>query len=236
MALKKSEKMMVGYGLIAGGIAIVVGLGLPQLDAFNASNGQVNDMNQQIKDLAVQKETLTAQITLLEKNTDIPPGIDIRTYTADNKEQTIKEMLDGVVGLATEAGNRFISLTPSDADPVIPPPAATADKGKDAATGAAQTPAAGATASGDDKKDAALPPPIMSTFGYDLAIRGTYDSIQNFLKAMDGQKELLEISGIRLENEAGNDQVNSSGERITDPSAPIRLTAKLRLAMQPVGP
>lgn len=234
MALKKSEKMMVGYGLIAGGIAIVVGLGLPQLDAFNASNTQVNDMNQQIKDLAVQKETLTAQIALLEKNTDIPPGIDIRTYTADNKEQTIKEMLDGVVSLATEAGNRFISLTPADADPVIPSPAPTADKGKDAAaTGTAQSSAADADS---DKKQSALPPPIMSTFGYDLAIRGTYDSIQNFLKAMDGQKELLEISGIRLENEAGNDQVNSSGERITDPSAPIRLTAKLRLAMQPVGP
>lgn len=234
MALKKSEKMMVGYGLIAGGIAIVVGLGLPQLDAFNASNTQVNDMNQQIKDLAVQKETLNAQITLLEKNTDIPPGIEIRTYTADNKEQTIKELLDGVVGLATEAGNRFISLTPAEADPVIPPPPPTPDKSKDAAATAGTTPAP-ATGTGDEKKEPVLPPPIMSTFGYDLAIRGTYDSIQNFLRAMDAQKELLEISGIRLENEAGSDQVNSSGEKITDSSAPIRLTAKLRLAMQPVG-
>lgn len=234
MALKKSEKLLVGGALIAGGIALFIGVGLPQWDAYTSSNTQVTDLNQQITDLGTQKETLNAQIALLEKNTDIPPGIEIKTYTPDNKEAIIKEQLDEVVGLATRAGNKFISLTPTEAEPILPPPKAP-EKGKngEAAANPEATGTADASASGD-KKEPVMPDPILSTFGYDLAVRGTYNSIQNFLKLMDEQRALLEVSGIRLENEAGGDQTASAGDKVIDPSAPIRLTAKLRLALQPV--
>lgn len=236
MALKKSEKLLVGGGLIVGGIALFIGLGLPQWDAYSNSNSQVTDLNQQITDLGVQKDTLNAQIALLEKNTDIPPGIEIKTYTPDTKEATIKELLDQVVGMATQAGNKFISLTPTEAEPILPPAPASKD-GKAKEGDAAKTTEAGAAAAADangEKKEPVLPAPILSTFGYDLAIRGTYNSIQNFLKLMDDQKALLEISAIRLENEAASDPAAGGGDKVTDPSAPIRLTAKLRLALQPI--
>lgn len=231
MALKKSEKLLVGGGLIVGGIALFIGMGLPQWDAYSNSNSQVADLNQQITDLGVQKDTLNAQIALLEKNTDIPPGIEIKTYTADTKEVTIKELLDQVVGMATQAGNKFISLTPTEAEPILPEPKE-AEKGKGDAK--ATDAAAPATEANGENKEPVLPDPILSTFGYDLAIRGTYNSIQNFLKLMDDQKALLEINGIRLENELASDAASGGGDKISDPSAPIRLTAKLRLALQPV--
>lgn len=227
MALKKSEKNLIGIALIAGGIAIMIGAGLPQWDAFIANGAKVGSLNDEIKSLASQKESLSAQIAVLEKNTDIPAGIEIKTYKPNAKEQAIKDMLDQLVAMATETGNRLIRLTPSEE---VVAPAAKAGEKNAVANG---NPSAAANVS-SGQKDNAPPAPQLDSFGYDLVVRGTYDTVQAFLKQSASRKALMEIGDLVLEDDAAGGK-NQSGERITDPSAPIRLTAKVRLVLQPVN-
>lgn len=247
MALKQSEKTLVGIALMAGSIALFVGLGLPQWDAASASQAQIASLEEEVKNLDAQKSNLNAQIVLLQKNTDIPAGIEIRTYNDNNREQIIKEFLDNITNLATDAGNKFISLTPGEAIPILgvgkdgeATTAKPGDKSATTATSTANTSSATTqagttnTPTAGDTSATLQPTPILSTFGYELAIRGTYDTIQSFLRAMDEQKSLLEISGITLENELGGTMTGSSSQ-IADPNYPIRLTARIRLALQPEG-
>jgi hypothetical protein len=195
----------------------------------------VTTLNEEMTSLKSQKETLTAQIALLERNTDIPPGVNIKTYTPENKAEVIKELLDQVVSLATGAGNKFISLKPAEVTPLVAPPE---EKKEDDKTKAADaTPATGATDATKPEGEAeALPPPLLNTFGYEMAVRGSYDTIHHFLKAMTEQKELLEISGINIAYESMASGTSGSDSKVLDPNYPIRLTATIRLALQPVSP
>jgi hypothetical protein len=246
MGLKRSEKMLVGLGMMAGGLALLIGVGLPQWDAYSATNTQIAALNDEIKLMDSQKTSLNAQIALLEKNTDIPPDIHIRTYTEQSKDEVIKAMLDQLVNMATDTGNKFISLSPDEtAAPIVaPPPAADKDKAKDGkAQGNQATPTASTSATGsaaadqpaDPNAPPEVPPPILSTFGYNLSIRGTYDTLQHFLRSLDSQKELMEVSAILVENEAGADRAGggSGAATTSDPMHPLKLTASVRIVLQP---
>lgn len=242
MALNQNEKKMVGAALVAGGLAIFVGLGLPQFDAYTAGNTQLNTLIDEQKNLQLEKESLIGQIAILEKNTDIPPDIKVKTYTDDNREVVIKQMLNQVVELATGVGNQFISLSPTEVDPLISTSSGAPEKG-DAGTPEAQgeTPepqskSSEATASASEGEAGASPPPMLNTFGYQLAIRGTYQTIQNFLKQMAQERELMEITTINVVNESNTSSSTGSAEAVADPGAPIKLTVTIRLAMQQVSP
>jgi len=239
MALKKSEKNLVGIASIAVGGAIIMMVAMPQWDSWNASNNQVNSLKEEIKNFTTQQESLNAQIALLKQHTDVPLGVTIRTYNEGNREQIIKALLDHVVNLAMGAGNRFISLKPSEAAPMIPPPppsAATAKTATTTTTTSASTTSTTSTTTSTTQDanaaaEAAVAPPPLTTFGYDMAIRGSYDTLQRFLRIMGQQKELLEIVSLTLDNEALKGKVGSA---VTpDPSRPLKLTAHLRLAIQP---
>jgi Tfp pilus assembly major pilin PilA len=247
MALKQSEKTLVGVAMIAAGIALVVGVGLPQYDAYNASNTELTTLKDEIISLESQKTTLAAQIRILEQNTDIPSDIKVKTFTADTRERAIKQMLDQAVELASGTGNVFISLSPVEVDPLTNTAEAANPEGQqgDAAAGQNQeatAPDAGANASSGDSGESKEPPPppapTLSTFGYELAVRGTYDTIQKFLQAMTQQKELMEVLQVTLENEANasSGSASSSNSTLASSKAPIKLTATLRLAMQQVEP
>jgi septal ring-binding cell division protein DamX len=246
MALKKSEKNLVGIASIAVGGAIIMMVAMPQWDGWNASNNQVNSLKEEIKNLATQQSSLEGQVAILRQHTDVPSNITIRTYNEENREQIIKSLLDHVVNLAVSAGNRFISLKPSDAAPMIAPPPKT---GAVATTPASTstttttsttstTPAAATTttttsttATANAEAAAAVAPPPLTTFGYDLSVRGSYDTLQRFLRVMGQQKELLEIVSLTLDNEAVHGKPGSNGA--PDPNRPLKLTAHLRLAIQP---
>lgn len=256
--MKKSERTLVGVVGIAGGLVLFFLLALPQWDSFSSKNTQVTALKDEVKNLETQKTTLDAQITLLERNTDIPPGITIRKYNEDTRAQIIKELLDKAVTLSTSVGNRFISLIPAEVEAIItpPPPAATGTTPASVSTTApgaatsttatatttpattgtttAATTGTATTATGQTDPASTLPKPLLSSFGYDLAIRGTYDSLQRFLKTMDVEKELMEITNITLENEiSAIPGATSATGVLPDPQYPIRMTARIRLAMQP---
>ncbi len=255
MALKQSEKTLVGVAMIAAGIALVVAVGLPQFDAYNASNTELTSLKDEITSLETQKTSLAAQIKILEKNTDIPSDIKVKTFTPDTREQMIKQMLDQAVGLASGTGNIFISLSPVEVAPFPGTAEAAAKDGQsgDAAQGENKDTAnsdqsesadasAGAEASGADGESKEPPPPpapTLSTFGYELAVRGTYDTIQKFLQKMTQQKELMEILEMTLENEAtatSGSSSSSGSSTLANPKSPIKLKVTLRLAMQQVEP
>ncbi len=246
MALKQSEKTLVGVAMIAAGIALVVAVGLPQYDAYNASNTELTTLKDEITSLEAQKTSLAAQIRILEQNTDIPSDIKVKTFTVDTREQAIKQMLDQAVELASETGNVFISLSPVEVAPFAgTAEAATGDgqegepapgENKDATAPDASADASGGN--GESKEPPPPPAPTLSTFGYELAVRGTYDTIQKFLQAMTQQKELMEVLQVTLENEANaaSGSASSSSAALASSKAPIKLTATLRLAMQQVEP
>jgi hypothetical protein len=214
---------------------------MPQWDSWNASNNQVNALKEEIKNFTAQQDSLKAQVALLRQHTDVPLGVTIRTYNEGNREQIIKALLDHVVNLAMGAGNRFISLKPSDAAPMIPPPAPSASAAKTTTTtttstttaASATTSTSTSTTDANAEAEAAVAPPPLTTFGYDMAIRGSYDTLQRFLRIMGQQKELLEIVSLTLDNEAVKGKAASSSAGIPDPSRPLKLTAHLRLAIQP---
>lgn len=227
MALKQNEKTLVGVALLAGGIGLFVAVGMPQFDEYTAASEQLTTLNEELTALQGQKESLAAQIAILEKNTDIPPDIKVKTYTAKNREEVIKQMLDQVVGLATGAGNRFISLKPAEVAPMVAVAPVEEEAGK--AKGQANS------NNGNAEAPPEIPPPMLNTFGYELSVRGSYDSVQRFLKAIAGEKELMEISAINVVNET-NMGTPVGPDTLADPSYPIKLTATIRLAMQQVLP
>jgi hypothetical protein len=215
MALKKSEKNLIGIMMIVGGLGLVGLVGLPQWDQYQANNFQMFELQSKLQEAQASKENLTTRIQLLEQRI-APPDVEIRKYTSADKERQIKEILDDVVRTATRTSNKFISLEPKEVPPVIPPPPPPENNNQQAS---------------NNSEPAPPPPALLDTFGYELSIRGTYDSVQNFLRAMDQNKELMELSSIVVENETATADQHDD----VDYSAPIRLTAVLRLVMQPGG-
>jgi len=151
--------------------------------------------------------------------------------------------LDHVVNLATDAGNKLISLSPVTVPPFLTPKpkpnAAAATNGASTPANAPAAPNAPALPTpGTDDKTAALQQaedsmPALVTKGYELSVRGTYDSLQGFLRAMNQQAMVLDMMNFELDNEAANvtpGAANSTG----DPSLPLRLKITLRLALQRV--
>jgi len=245
--MKNSEKQLVGIAILAAGIYVVISFGLPQWDAFTTNNAKAASLRDDLKSTQSQKESLNLQIALLEKNIDIPSDIQVKTFTDDTEAQATKEVLDHVVNLATDAGNKLVSLNPATVPPFLTPKPkpqnATNASGAATANGAStpatpNTPAVPTAAATTDDKTAALEqaqdslPPLV-TKGYELTVRGTYNSLQGFLRSMDKQAMVLDMMNFELENEAAN-STPGAPNNAGDPSLPLRLKITLRLALQRV--
>ncbi len=259
--MKRSEKMLIGGGMILVGLGILGMFGSEQWNNFSNNTIQADTLNKEIQSMTQQQEGLQRSIENLKKGVDLPQNITIREYTPETRDAIIKAVVDQVVGKATASGNTLISLTPVTVDPFIPadvpetpdpnapadPNAAPADGSTPPAEGgeaAAPNPDAVDPASTGapviaigEQAPAGPPKPALETFGYELAIRGTYDSLQSFLRSLASNKELMEVLNIRIENETGvsrvmPDKSTGTGDVALDPSRPIKLTATIRLVMQ----
>ena len=232
--------------MAVAGIAVVFAAGLPQWDATSANISKASSLKDELKSSETQQESLKLQISMLEKNIDIPSDIEIKTFNDNNEEQATKELLDHVVNLATTGGNKFISLSPAEVAPfwTPPPPPKTQDPNAPAAptdAAASAAPAASATdtpAATDPNAAAAAASSAASllvTKGYDLTIRGTYTSLQSFLRAMDKQRMIFDMSNFDLESESSSTTADA-GSTVSDPDFPLRLKVTLRLALQHLEP
>lgn len=231
MALKEREQKLIGAMLIVGAIAAFVGVGLPNFDTISKSLAKKKELEDENKSLDTQKATLETSVKALQEAARLPNDMQVRQYTAETQQKVVKELLDSVIKYSAKNGNTVVYLKPwADVPKILPPPPPV----DTTAAAAAGTP--GATT-----PPATTPPPspadMLTTVGYEFAMRGTYQTIQNFLEAMDEQKEILELNSIQLVNEAGADRVGGKGaipstDVLKDPTKPIRLTVKLRLVLE----
>ena len=216
----KRDKIALGLLLFAGaGILIVVAL--PIWDSFNANMAKKNQDEAGIASLTEKINSLNTEIQAIQSDVPMPSGVEVRKFKTDSREEVVKDIVDNVVKKATAPGNKLVYLLPFPADPIKPP----------------LTPEQEQAVKDGKMSEPASP---YDTIGYDLAVRGTYGSIQDFLSALDNQREIVEVVSIALVNEAGVDRAGtkppnfniSGADVILDPSKPIRLTAKLRLILE----
>lgn len=255
--MKRSEKMLIGGGMIVVGLGVLGMFGSEQWTNFSNNTIQADTLNKEIQAMTQQQQGLQRSIDTLKKGVDLPENITIQEYTPETRDAVIKAVVDQVVGKATSTGNTLISLSPATVDPFIPAedpeakdPNAAADPNAAPAEGADPnaTPAdpnaepvdpaaTGAPVITIGEQASGPPKPSLETFGYELIIRGTYDSLQAFLRSLASNRELMEVMNIRLENETGVSRVmpdasTGGGDVALDPSRPIKMTATLRLVMQ----
>ncbi|MEB3287168.1 MAG: hypothetical protein VKJ04_06660 [Vampirovibrionales bacterium] len=239
MALKKSEKQLVAVMLFVCAGAAVFMLGLPNLKLIQESWAAKTSLETEIKNSDTVESSLRVQVETLKQQMKLPNDIIIRKHTPENLQANVKEILNKVLKLASRNNNKIISLAPwSEVPPILPPQAAAAVP--------AETQANTENAGGEDEKPAAPAPPPLTVVGYELSLRGSFEAVQGFLKEMEKQTELVDISSIQIVNEQGPDrgaEDRSSGGRseqnetsdapIMDPTKPIKLIAQLRLVLEP---
>ena len=257
MGMTKKDQAIVGVGLIAVGL---VGFGMlalmPQVDAITAGWTSIESTKKQLAQLELQKSTLESHIAQYRDEKKIPQDIILRTYKPGRIASVMKEMVGTIVSMATQNGSTLISLKPVGLDapfgkdengggntppptgptPVAPPePVATS-----ATTAAAPNPveAVANAVTGNSSEPAAPPKPLspgLQGYGYDLVVRGSYSNIQSFLASLNKNKELIEVSNILIENEAGSERQDTDGIK-SDFSRPIKLTTRLKLILLPDKP
>ncbi|MEM0952224.1 MAG: hypothetical protein AAGI66_08810 [Cyanobacteria bacterium P01_H01_bin.74] len=238
MALKSSEKNLIGIALIVGGIALFFALGLPQWDEYSAKKNEIETLKIEKQNLENQKTVLGTQIKVLEKQVNTPLGFDVVTYTEPTKAKMIKAMLDHVINLSSQAGNLFIKLSSVEK---TPQEIAQEQAAAQAQLASKQNPDKNnllANLTSDDANTAEEPvvlPPSLNTFKYQLSVRGSYASIQKFLQLIDSQKALLALSDLTLENEQISLENTGDGQTVFDPTHPIKLTVNLLITMQNVS-
>ena len=148
----------------------------------------------------------------LKKLKELPDNITVRQFEPDTFQQKVKSMLDSIVNLSTLNGNDLIALSPWQA-PGIPVPPPKLDK------------------EGNPIPEE-HPKPKLETFGYELVVRGDYRSIIGFIASLNDHGELIEITDVKLENEAGENRSTTTSEAL-NPFKPIKLTTRLVLFLQP---
>lgn len=222
MAMSAHESRLIGILLLIGGF---VGIGammiLPEWDSISARNKTIEQAETNIAQLSQTEKTLRAQVDNYKSDKNLPKEYNLRTFTPQTLAPVVKEMVNTIVKLADKAGTGFISLEPYT---ITAPAAPTPKKGKKGAKA---------------KEDTTPPKPELSYYGYELALRGNYQNVLLFLESLNDHRELIEVSEITLENEAGPQRQGGGAvkhEFLLDPNKPLKLTAKLKLILLPEKP
>ena len=238
MALKHREKLLVGVMLIGLSLYLLIVVGLGQFNQLTTNLKTIDESKEKTELLISQKAKLQAEVVELKNLSLLPPGIKIMTYANQNQEVRVKELLDTVVNMATENNNKLVRLTPTSVPPLVQPVAPSTNKKKNKKKG---------------KEEPEAPKPVINAHvaGYEIAIRGTYASIDAFLQAMDKYEYVVEFFDTAILNEAGPirdlsfkrkrgnkrsksvDVKDFVGEKeFYDASKPVILNAKLRLLLE----
>lgn len=230
--MKAREKTIVGVGLMAGGIFLMMQFGLPQWDQFTANLNTINSAGARLQNFQATRDALANEVRKLRNTDTLPAAVQIREFSGDNLQEMVKGMLDDVVGFAAANNNKLVQLKPYAADPFIKPPQLENDN----------TPFGQKKELTPEQEKQLEESRQLQTIGYELVIRGTYGTIQSFLKDMEQYGELVEISSIELVNEAGADRSGTDplvdggqADVLFDPSRPIRATMNLRLGLKRAG-
>jgi hypothetical protein len=262
MALSAREKWLVTLAIGALGIGGAGFFGaMPAFNAMAETKNKLSSAQQEVGQLQTQEAAMQQDLQRYKQSQAIPPELTIRTFEPTSMEQNIKEMLDEVIRLGTQRGNAFISLEPvaiavpppskpNEPKRFSPPGAVPKDipadgKANNTATAVAPTAGGPVAAVGPDGQpltasDEPDPNTLLKVFGYNLAFRGNYDNLLNFLASLNQHKELVEVVKVTLQNEGGPQRVVgttvsalTASEAAMKASKPIKMTLDVRLIMQP---
>jgi hypothetical protein len=225
--MKSGEKMI---GLIVGVAAVWLGgiffLVMPRWKELSASWDSVKALKSEQETLKAQETSLTQKISAYGAREFIPKGIQLRPYSLDSFDKSLKIVLDTLVEIALEQGNLFISLEPDkegDSTPSVEPSSQNT-----------ATPAAPATAEAPNSPPPA-PPPIqaqLKSFGYKMSVRGSYDEVIGFLNALSKLREVMAVRQIVLINEAAPAATGAaSSDAFVNPLKPLRLDTFIQIYM-----
>ena len=164
---------------------------------------------------------------------EVPAEVHLREFASeDDLQPLVKDVLNDIVGFADAHNNKLIVLKPYAAEPFIKPPPEPETGG--IRRNAQKAPSPEEQQKLDEQRKLANQ---IRTIGYEMAIRGTYGTIQSFLKEMEQYDQLVEINTITLLNEAGADRSGANPlvkgkDVLFDPARPIRATMMLRLGLK----
>ncbi|MEB3206421.1 MAG: hypothetical protein VKK59_03615 [Vampirovibrionales bacterium] len=221
------EKMLV---LLLGLITVWVGglfyLVIPRWQELSAVWQSVQALKTQNESLMAQEASLKQQITDYGNRQLIPKGIQIRAYSPETYDKSLKVVLDTLTQIALENGNLFISLEPDKVgdsvtgkEPQKTEKNDTTTPRSTAPTTASQPPALPAT----EKTQ-------LKSFGYRMTFRGTYNDIIGFLNAIASLPEVLGIRQIDLINEIAPIDTTLD-EGVSNPLKPLRLDVFVQIFM-----
>lgn len=245
MATSKEKTMLLGValaGVLGVGLIYVLMPGIGDVSHKLTSLGQ---LAVDIEGLKTQRENLQMELQALGQKKLDDEGLRIRRYDAEQKDATIKIMLNGVMKLMEKAGTQFISLEPVETKPytieIKSNSSSTPDPSLDPNDPNA-VPADPALAEGADPAladpalaaDGTAPAPkassrsmTLDTVGYQISVRGAYTEIAAFLEGVNQLPDLVEVKNISFSNELGRDRKEQrEGEKsVSDKAKPIRLNA-----------
>jgi hypothetical protein len=82
-------------------------------------------------------------------------------------------------------------------------------------------------------------PNEINTYAYTLSLRGTFDTLKDFISSLSENPEIVEITSIEMKNEVGPDRVKddmgatSQEQDRSDPARPIKLVVNMKLYLLP---
>lgn len=286
MAISAKEKKLIAGAMLAGAVGIVFLLVMPAIDALNALNSSITSKDTEITTQNSALQAKKQELGQKQANQQLPEDINIRVFEAESFDKNVKLMLDTIIQAVTKSNNRLIKLEPTSKQgdlndtstgtlsnpnpptPAVDPNALPGDAGAPSATPTDGSVPPAPVAAGIDPNAGA--PNILGAstnstgslgnqiqyFAYTLTIRGTYDSLMEFIGDLSNNPELIEITSIAMKNEVGpervkgkegggstdvvqipgeeQDQEDQNQEKaLVDPAKPIRLTLKMKLLLIP---
>ena len=252
MALAKREKNLIGIVIIVLAIAVGLLIGEPQFKQLQNNLSQKQQIETELQGLGLQKNALNSELQSLRASTGLTSmglsDVTFRKVSFSEKEAVVKDILDMLIQKATANSNKLIELKPDenfgfnngsmpqiDLQSVLnklssdPEMTTFTDEEKRIF---AKAPTDNLT---DEQITAQLsaqeyvrnnPQPYEEA--YQIAVRGTFLSLQSFLEDLQAMEDIVAFRDIKLINESGADrsgiEPGVEGEDVLyDPAMPIRL-------------
>lgn len=250
MALTQRENtyliILLCVCILFGGMLLLV---VPQYKIFTQQFQKLGNVKSQSESLNLQKTVLIQDINRYKYQINDSRKTVGFTFPDEKPEQRIKGFLRELLTLSANTGNELISILPSQTNQQVSIKTTVEETRKPTAEEAAATIANG-TATSTSKEEIEKTPqhfvtvkekslPLYTTT-MDMQLRGSYQSILVFIKALAKHNTLLKVESFQLSYEAIDANNTTRRSRTEEALAfnatkPIRLVLKIKLYLLEAG-